>query len=174
MPAILLTVVLTLAAAGCTKGAHGLATVRGHQIVVIMPDAEDVTRDYPHMHDDTPVIVVDGQGHRIASGKLVFDPTATGYAYDKFDTDENGGNFISVFDFTVTVPFGLRRYGIAVGIGHGVAWFDLQQMMSGPALTLGSLNFDKGRSVTCRATGSEHVSAACTNVVGGYQYLPGG
>jgi len=84
---------------------------------------------------------------------------------------------VAVFDFMLTVPAGLPGYGIAVGTGHGVAWFSAAQMLAGPVLTLGSLTFDTGGGpLSCPATGSRRalVRRWCTDAVGGYQYVPRG
>jgi hypothetical protein len=171
-------VILLLTTASCATASHGYETVRGHQVVLIIPDAEDVSMVFPDIGDGTPVIVHDNRGRRIGSGKLAFNDAATQSDVGKFNADpENGGNFVAVFNFMVTVPAGLPRYGIAVGSGHGVAWFSAAQMRSGPVLTLGSLTFDTGGGpLRCPATGSrpEPASRWCADAVGGYQYVPRG
>jgi hypothetical protein len=173
LPGVIGLAVLALGTASCTAPADGRETVQGHQVVLIYPDAANVSFVYPGMHDGTPVIVRDDQGHRVSSGKLVFNMAATGQDQEKFINDpENGGDFVAVFDFTVAVPPGLKRYGITVGTGHGEAWFTSQQMLAGPVLTLGSLN-GSDNPVSCPAA-SGHVSAECADVAGGHQFVPGG
>jgi hypothetical protein len=162
-------------AASCATVSHGHQTVRGHQVVLIIPDAENTSIVFPDVAPGTPVTVRDGHGHRIGSGELAFNDAATTSDWEKFNTDpENGGNFVAVFDFTVTVPAGLPRYGVTVGTGHGVAWFSAAQMLAGPVLTIGSLQFDTGGGpLTCSATSRpELVSGPCADAAGGYQYVP--
>jgi hypothetical protein len=176
LPAAAALVGLLLAMVSCATASHGYETVRGHQVVLIIPDAEDVSRVFPDIQNGTPVIVRDGQGHRIGSGKLAFNDKTSGYDNNVFNSDpENGGNFAAVFDFTVRVPVGLPRYGIAVGTGHGVAWFNADRMRAGPVLTLGSLSLDTGGGpLSCPAPAQPELvrRGLCVDAAGGYQYMP--
>jgi hypothetical protein len=176
LPAAAALAILLVATASCATAATGLETVRGHQVVLIIPDAEDVSTTFPDILDGTVVVVQDGKGHRIGSGVLDYNHKASGADYVRFNSDpENGGNFVAVFDFTVRVPVGLSRYGIEVGSGHGVAWFSADQMSAGPVLTLGSLSLDTNNALSCPATTRpELVSSLCADVAGGYRYVPRG
>lgn len=97
------------------------------------------------------VVVTDSSGKVLATASLV-ENTAVEQKLDASSTVKSLAGMaaldtvgetqipvaaVGVYDFTVTVPGGEPRYGVAVG-QHPVVWFSAPQMAKGPGLTCGS------------------------------------
>jgi hypothetical protein len=79
------------------------------------------------LSDGDQVVVVNSAGTVMGTGTL---STAGGKSL-------GGAGFEDIFGFMVKVPGGLPRCGIQIdGTSHGTVWESVQQMKSGPALTL--------------------------------------
>jgi len=87
---------------------------------------------YSDITDGTQVVVTNSTGTVIGTGTLSYDGNVS-----KALSSAQSGLSACVYDFTVSVPGGLPRYGITVS-HRGTIWFDSGQMESGPGLTLGS------------------------------------
>jgi hypothetical protein len=104
-----------------------------------------VQNAYPDIASGSQVTVTDSPGKVIGTGTLSYDPvqTATTLVTATAGTGLTASEltaFVAVYDFTVTVPGGLDRYGITVGQNRGTIYETATQMKKGPSLTLGSLS----------------------------------
>jgi hypothetical protein len=89
--------------------------------------------------------VTDSSGKVISTGTLSSDPakTAATLATATVGTGLSASEmteFVAVYDFTVTVPGGLDRYGVKLGQNRGTIYESAKQMKQGPSLSLGSLS----------------------------------
>ncbi len=142
----LLIILGALFAAGVFSG-QGTITAHGSELVFANPlDGQNVQNAYPDISDGTQVTVVNSSGTVVGTGTLQSDPAATVRALKSAVAGISGlsasdfTSFVAEYDFTVTVPGGLARYGIRAGQNRGTTWLTPQQMRNGPALSLGSLS----------------------------------
>lgn len=108
--------------------ASGASPVKVHGQLEVAADALNGTNtsDYSDISDGAQVTVVNSSGTVIANGTLSFSKA------------ENLGLISAdIYNFTVTVPGGLSRYGIQVGQNRGTVWESASQMKAGPSLCLG-------------------------------------
>lgn len=111
-----------------------------HGLEEVCVDALDVT-------DGSQVTVTDSSGKVIGTGTLHTDNSKAAQAIESESAllsaalgPMSDGSSTSVYDFTVTVPAGLDRYGVSVGGGsHGTLWESEAQMKAGPQIGLGCL-----------------------------------
>jgi len=113
----------TLGVAAC--GGPGSETVKGG--LVIDESILSASQDYPDITDGTQVVVVNSAGDVVGTADLRFDAKDTVSASALISQ--------TAYDFTVTVPSGLPRYGIRITT-HGTVWFTPSQMSKGPVLSL--------------------------------------
>ncbi|HEY2575108.1 MAG TPA: hypothetical protein VGI74_02260 [Streptosporangiaceae bacterium] len=142
---VLLVIVVILFATGVFRS-PGTISVHGTEIVIADPfNGQSVQEVYPDVADGTRVTVVNPAGTAIATGTLRTDPAGMERALKiavsgtPLVPAADFASFVAEYDFTATVPAGLVRYGVRVGLGRHTAWFTEQQMRHGPELTLGSL-----------------------------------
>ena len=106
---------------------------------------EDVCVDAPDVTDGSQVTVTDSAGHVIGTGTLATDNSAAARRAEaqqavlaaglaQFGGDQTG---LTIYDFTVTVPAALPRYGISVGQNRGTVWLSEREMRAGPSVGLG-------------------------------------
>jgi hypothetical protein len=131
-----LTTAATSAAILAACSGNGTITAHGTEMVCV--DAPDIT-------DGAQVTVKDSADHVIATGTLTADNSKLAgqviAQYDALQATLSGlggnGTGMSVYDFSVTVPAGLTRYGIDAGHDRGTLWFSEKQMRQSPGISLG-------------------------------------
>jgi hypothetical protein len=128
-------------AAGLTLSAcsSGPSAITAHGTELDCTGSGDITAG-------SQVTVTDATGRVISTSSLTEDNSRLAQQvvsqYDALQAELSalGGSSSSAaaWKFTVTVPGGLARYGIAIGgPNRGVVWFTPQQMAAGPGLSLG-------------------------------------
>lgn len=144
-----IAIAITGAAAGLVLtgcGSSAPAPIRSHGVVTVFAspdDGETVQDAYPDIATGGQVTIVDSSGKVVATGTLTYNPQQTASMLTKATAGtampaSDLTTFIADYDFTVSVPGGLARYGIKVGQNRGTIYETASQMKH-PALTLGSL-----------------------------------
>lgn len=140
--AALSAAIAAAAAIAALAACSGPSSITAHGTELDCAGSGDVTAG-------SQVTVTDSAGHVIATSSLAEDNSRLAQQvvsqYDKVQADLSAlpggfgsGNGAAAWKFTVTVPAGLARYGIAIGgPDRGVVWFSAQQMAAGPGLSLG-------------------------------------
>lgn len=105
-------------------GASG-PPLKVHGDMEVLESCLSAGTDYPDIASGAQVVITDASGNVLAV-------TALGSMKD-ITTALNG---VCDYPFTVTVPPGLPRYGVAIGHDRGTVWFTASQMRRGPALSL--------------------------------------
>lgn len=134
-----------VALAGCGSGPVPIKS-HGSVIVFASPfNGQNVQDAYPDIASGSQVTVTDSSGKVIGTGTLNSDPAKTAATLVTATagtglTASEMTEFVAVYDFTVTVPSGLDRYGIKIGQNRGTIYESSMEMKQGPSLTLGSLS----------------------------------
>jgi hypothetical protein len=136
---------VALALAACGSSAPAALTSHGTVIVFASPFGGSTLQNaYPDVASGGQVTVTDSSGTVIGTGTLTYNPgqttatLVTATAGSGLTASELTA-FVAEYDFTVTVPGGLARYGIKVGQNRGTIYETAAQMKD-PSLTLGSLS----------------------------------
>lgn len=105
--------------------AHAQFTARGFvQVTTPAMSGQAPQQAFPDIAAGDEVTVVDSSGTVVSSGILTQGMSSAGLVNSQF------------LDFTLSVPAGLDRYGIRVGLDRGTVWFTREQMRAGPELEM--------------------------------------
>lgn len=144
-PALIATAIAVAFLAGCSSGPP---PVKSHGTVTLMANplsGDPVSQAYPDVTDGSQVVVTDSSGKVIGTGTLTPDTAEESVlrqmtaASLKVNADLLAPDIV-VYQFVVTVPGGLDRYGVKVGQNRGTIYETAEEMKDGPSLTLGSLS----------------------------------
>lgn len=146
IPAAAVSAISLLSACSSTPppvAAHGTVT-----LYTGLLSGSSVAEAYPDVTAGSQVTVTNTSGTVIGTGTLSYDKTEE-FELVTLAAAKMGSNAgvtaaalssdVAVYEFTVTVPSGLSRYGISVGTGRGTIYENAAEMKD-PALTLGSLS----------------------------------
>ena len=144
-PALIAAAIVAAVLAGCSSGPP---PVKSHGTITLMANplgGDPVSEAYPDVTDGSQVIITDSSGKVIGTGTLSPDIGQESVlrqmtaASLKVDADLLAPDIV-VYQFAVTVPGGLDRYGVKVGQNRGTIYETAKEMKNGPSLTLGSLS----------------------------------
>lgn len=144
-PVLIAAAIAVAVLAGCSSGPP---PVKSDGTVTLMANplgGDPVSEAYPDVANGSQVVVTDSSGKVVGIGTLSPDTGEESVlrqmtaASLKVDADLLAPDIV-VYQFAVTVPGGLDRYGVKVGQNRGTIYETAKEMKDGPSLTLGSLS----------------------------------